>query len=180
MPLAVGGRIFKGGRRAGTPRLRHPGRGRAPGRVAHRMGAGLSVTADSLGRVSMRTLRPTSQPDCCSPREEGGVSVSGYKYSDSTPTRRVRSPGCPRAVTTPRRRAAETNDELAPLPSPGMHPTPNGAKGTGNSCSGIFCKGQKPSTTLGRMERTLEPRDRQGPDALLQTARGGWSYGTKG
>ena len=56
-----------------------------------------------IQRVSMRTFRPTSQPDCCSPCRNAAyrtcATVSCAARDMSTPTRRIRSLCCARAAS---------------------------------------------------------------------------------
>ena len=70
-------------------------------------------------RVSIRTLRPSIQPNCWRPCTNAArracPSVSSAAVVMSTPMRRIRSPCCARAASGPRgRRATEQRDELAP------------------------------------------------------------------
>jgi hypothetical protein len=70
-------------------------------------------------RVSIRTLRPSVQPNCCSPCRNAAMracpSGSFAAVDISTPICRTRSGCCARAARPRGSRAAEQDDELPPF-----------------------------------------------------------------
>ena len=78
----------------------------------------MSVGIAAAQRVSIRTLRPTVQPNCCSPCRNAamracasGSSAAGHEHADAPhPLALLRA----RRERPRRRRAAEQRDELAP------------------------------------------------------------------
>src|SRR5262249_1978795 len=135
----------------------------------------MSSALPPLQRVSIRTLRPSVQPNCCSPCRNAAMRAcptgSFAAVDISTPMRRMCLACCPRAAgghpsvappsavldarrERPRdRRAAEQRDELAAFPLMEMHLIPQ----LGNASHDIGLR--RTSKALAEPQDTAAVRD---------------------